>query len=99
MIFLVFFLFLVAGIYLVEKKPKIICRVPCTDCKWGYVEQNMTKEAVALKGRTAFIGTKEGKVLRFDDCFGLKKSFFSRKYTRHGDLFWAPIFSGLDEAK
>ncbi|GEM_PF-3239411 len=92
-------LLLVTALYLVERKPKIICRVPCTHCKNGYVEQDMTKEAVALKGRVAYIKTKEGKVLRFDDCFGFKKSFFGRKYTRHGDLFWAPIFSTLEDSK
>lgn len=59
----------------------------------------MTKEAVALKGRTAFIKAQGGKHLRFDDCFGLKKDFFSREYTRHGDLIWEPIFSKLKDTK
>ena len=76
-----------------------MCRVPCSTCKKGYVEQDLTKEAVALKGRTAFIKTREGKIIRFDNCFGLKKSFFSRRYTRHGDLLWEPIFSNLEDAK
>jgi len=88
-----------AGLYFVQSKPKIMCRIPCTTCKKGYVEQDMTKEAVALKGRTAFIKTKKGEILRFDDCFGLKKSFFDRRYTRHGDLFWESIFSNLEDAK
>lgn len=63
------------------------------------MEQNMTKEAVALKGRIAFIKTNKGKVIRFDDCFGLKKHFFRRNYTRHGDLIWEPIFSDLRDTK
>lgn len=79
-------------IFEVSTAPKIICKIECSTCPGGVMEQDFTKEAKSLKGREAEIMTQNQKLLKFKDCYALKRKFFSPRYFRSYELNWNSWF-------
>lgn len=77
-------------IFEVVTAPKIICRIKCTTCPGGVIEQDFSKEARSLKGMEVEILTQDQTLLRFNDCYALKRKFFSNHYIKLYDLNWKP---------
>lgn len=75
-------------IFEVSTAPRIICKIECSTCPGGFKEQDFTKEAKFLKGRQVMVLTQDQKPIYFNDCYALKKRFFSRHFVRIFDLEW-----------
>jgi hypothetical protein len=84
-------LFMVVS-YQLTTAPRIFCRIPCTTCPGGIIDQDFTKEATSIKGREVTLLTSEKKTLKFWDCYALKKEFFTRRYHKVEDLNWTRWF-------
>jgi hypothetical protein len=84
-------LFMVVS-YRVATAPRIFCKIPCTTCPGGIIDQDFTKEATSIKGKEVTLLTSEKKALKFGDCYALKKEFFTRRYHKVEDLNWTRWF-------
>jgi hypothetical protein len=83
---------LILMFYRLTTAPRIICKIPCTTCSGGAMDQDYTEFADSINGREVTVLTKEKKVIKFTNCYALKKEFFTRRFTRTYDLNWISWF-------
>jgi hypothetical protein len=76
------------AIFEISTAPRIICKVDCSTCPGGVMDQDFTKEAKSIKGKGVEVLAQDGKMLNFKNCYALKKEFFSRHFVRVYDLEW-----------
>jgi hypothetical protein len=83
---------LILMVFRLTTAPRIICKIPCTTCSGGAMDQDFTEFAEGIKGKEVTILTQEKKVIKFNNCYALKKEFFTRRYYRTSNLNWTSLF-------
>lgn len=89
---MIIFLLISVVIFEVSTAPIIICKIECSTCPGGVMDQDFTKVARSLKGKKVEVLAKDGRTLNFKNCYALKKKFFSRHFVRIYDLEWSRWF-------
>ncbi len=78
--------------YRVTTAPRIYCKIPCTTCLGGGMDQDFTELADSIDGTVVIVFSQGKKKLKFNDCYALKKGFFNRTYVKRVDLQWSQLF-------
>ena len=79
-------------IFRLTTAPRIICKIPCTTCSDGVMELNFTETADSINGKEVTVLTQEKKEIKYNNCYALKKEFFTRRYHRTYNLNWTSLF-------
>ena len=83
---------LILMVFRLTTAPRIICKIPCTTCSGGEMEQDFTEFANFIRGKEVAILTQEKKEIKFTNCYALKKEFLTRRYHRTYYLSWTSWF-------